>query len=383
MAETEIAQLSAPFTHPATRVLAGYAEGYTDPATRDVATREALSTPPSDKVLLDTLRSEMISGTPRDQVILQATLVARIIGDRRITEQDAEVGAWITEKDTGITSASSGEARKDATEHEGGTYNDQEGHVHVIDDSLKELQRRIRNGAEETKIELEPGDEELLALITHAGHEGAHGLLTVTDYRLAYDKEPAAKHMEGLAIGAYLARHPERRMTGNIKDDIHSFEERFTEGYALMVAESALRALGYYDKGYSEQQLNRLLDWVATNTPISGERGANPIDHIRHASVRKSPADIAAEHTGTAPNYGMLGYGLPLAPGDLLKTTRELAGLQRYSGRELEQTIPTSWLGKMRWYIETRLNRQRTTKDHLARLATERAAYLGGDSTPR
>lgn len=96
----------------------------------------------------------------------------------------------------------------------------------------------------ERGVAMAPRNLSTLLLLQESGHEAAHmiqnGLIDVAR-QVTGDSVQKVDAMAGIAVAA----HPELGATGDLKVDAQRYNERFAEGYGMLVMTEAARTLGY------------------------------------------------------------------------------------------------------------------------------------------
>jgi hypothetical protein len=163
-----------------------------------------------------------------------------------------------------------------------------------------------------------------LAFVHTGAHEVGHALLngtggTANSLGLGYGHLSATKR--------YLQNHPEEALTGNWETDVAAHEERFAEGYAVMVTTKVLSLLGY-----TAERSKSVLEELSFSSEVAdrqpGMHQADFLDHVDadkplHGFVVDKKTELGEAVAGQTYN-GSLGYELPLTKEQITDQLRDL-----------------------------------------------------------
>jgi hypothetical protein len=199
------------------------------------------------RALLENLRGDLVWKEPGPSVVEAVYAVARSIGDVELYDTDPSAGevGWVLEGGRYFSSpAQFAHETAEYAPDSVGFFRSGELKVlgvdlPALDRQAKRLQALTQQGGESL---VDNSDGYLLAFVHTGAHEVGHALLngtggTANSLGLGYGHLSATKR--------YLQNHPEEALTGNWETDVAAHEERFAEGYAVMVTTKVLSLLGY------------------------------------------------------------------------------------------------------------------------------------------
>lgn len=163
-------------------------------------------------------------------------------------------------------------------------------------ENLNQTAKALAKEAEKEEFEWKDRRDAYLLAFLHTGaHEAGHALLN--GISIAAIKSDVSIRKKGLmASRVHIQKHPEMGITGDLEADVRTHEERFAEGYALLVLRNAFSTLGY-----SDEEVSKLLSMMTFRKD----------DEFSDEEVRQ----------------GALGYSRPLSQDDMVGELVELDGL--------------------------------------------------------
>lgn len=326
---------------------------------------EALPGRTPDQVLLDQLRGEITWSNDDVAKTENAFNVARVFGDRALNAADGTGASNELLRLTRLYNTPTATTYGSETVRGGSAYY-AEGvnHLHVTPEGVERAAVRFRQEAEARGIEWRhPGDPDLFATLLLVGHEAGHAILGGASQFIRFKKgltEGAAT-----AVRAYMARHPEQGFTGHWRSDYNIFGEQFSEGYAHLSLKTAMAAAGY-----APTEIKKLMEGAKIPNDVSGEHGANQIDHLHHEQYDQSPAE-RTNGSVHQQETGMFGYAKPLNQKELVKAMQELHAIIRgpEASISLDQDAAT-------WASAVRKNQSRAVRSHLKHVTEQRLRHL-------
>lgn len=342
-----------------------------------VAARE-LESP--EAILLENLRNDLLFAPVGPAITDNLYRVARSIGDFDIYEAD-DSGEVVTIFDATRYEATPQDflaSVEEMGEHTAGYHNSAESTFAVAHDYLNQESKVIAERIEANGVELKNKSDAYLVSFLHVGaHEAGHAALSGIS---RYYNVGAEITDQFAATKMYLRDHPEDGMTGSWVTDVWIHEERFAEGYAMVVVDKALKVLGYTD-----EEIQVIREQVAIYSDAQrAEQGKSQIDIIDELGHFTKPTDLLGDEA----YLGELGYPIPLSKS---KVVEELAAISRVFssvwGKNLhmasldwEEAVRDKQSPEVRTYIDN-LKQQR--KEYLEKNEAESAKaakkqHLGG-----
>jgi hypothetical protein len=189
-----------------------------------------------------------------------------------------------------------------------------------------ESRQAISKKLEEAGVEVKPQDLSLLIMLHTTAHEAGHmiqgGINSYLpqqadeNFRPVIDVDATAKHM--------LVTNPEFGQTGNLETDARILNERFAEGYGLIVLSRAAELLGY-----DVRTIQALVE--ATKNP---EDVYESLQHMQEVTADKSLHAVLKEK-GSDAYDGEAGYTMPLTPEQLVVELERVDELLRSPDKTL------------------------------------------------
>jgi hypothetical protein len=253
-----------------------------------------------------------------NRLVEDAYAVARNIGDQAIAERDQV--AWNLLDGTrsharygmkffGKTTDGNSEKSLSAgmvwrSTHDGvfdGEFGVNVGEAYRSGTTRQAVEQRLQAGG----INFDPQDVSLFIFLQITAHEAGHmiqnGVGEVIP-KQAVGGEQAAVPGPDRMSSHVLASKPDAMLTGNLKTDSRIYDERFAEGYGMLVVQEAAKLLGYDEKAAAA--LTQALS-------ITGD-SMKSRELLGQVSADKSLAEIMKEQ-GIDGYFGELGYLQPLS----------------------------------------------------------------------
>lgn len=330
----------------------------------------------ADRIMLETLREELIEAPITPELVINLYSVARNMGDVELFAADPEheVG--------GLLDASRADSRPkkffvlDGVH--GGAHSESEGNFGINLENQQEAAGQLRNIVEKKGFEVKhPGDLFLFINLAIAAHEAGHAILggiSKTQKRMM-ERGAVAEDAIILATKTYLKHNPQQAFTGNWETDVAIHEERFAEGNAQLVIEKAMRLLGYSDEEVAllESHVSEMNRLKASYHP-EGEHQLDYLDQLGAATSAKDAMVVAHgkdDYVDPLQRYnGELGYYAPLTKEEMvaqLKATNKLVLAQDYSA---------TTQSPVEWEQVVRQQQSGQVKGLLAGMKAQRAASL-------
>jgi hypothetical protein len=354
-------------------------ESVPDHYTKQAAVQEALAENNYTKALLIGLRGELIfsEGT---SIPSSAYAVARTIGDTELYAE--EQGKVSTLLDASRYFSRPYEYRHKIHTSDNptqlGSYS--QGRLGLdVELMAKHLEPDLQDAFKKGEIDvINPGDLTLFAGLYVGAHEAGHAMLYGVG-RLAQtiNEEDKSATMAGvenrLGSRVYLAYHPEDAITGNWETDVAIHEERFAEGYADMVLEIAMEALGYEAK---------VVD-VVLKTVGPGFLGADIVPGGHQVDLlgvedipEKSLEALVKERYPEGIEYfsiGSIGYAAPLTKGEIVNQLVTITELIKSRG---DHGFAAFKPGGKEWFDKVKANQSPETIQIIEMLKEKRVLGL-------
>jgi len=313
--------------------------------------------------VLETFKQEIALGSQDPELIRKSYDLSRAIADGILTSgnKSGEVAA--------VLSATRDFARPLETHYEvspgtQGGHRQQTRELFVNPETIFNV-GKFEADVKASKVELRPGDAKLLSLLTVMAHETGHALLSgVSNTRAPQDA--GEKHLA--ATRSYLKRNPQLGFTGNWDNDVAIHEERFAEGYAMLVVDKVVATLGY-----SKRDAAKIKQALSAGTELRGAKGKNQLDHLKHVDADNSLHALVGEPQAGILDQsydGNLGYGKPLTANEMIDQLVE-HNSQLTNGGQLDNgNDPKTW------FTAVRSRQHRKIKQHLKKTVRERKDTL-------
>lgn len=183
----------------------------------------------------------------------------------------------------------------------------------------------------------EPGDKQLIGIVTAMAHETGHAILDGVGVQIA----KADSREAWRATKAYLQNHPEKAVSGNWITDYTTHEERAVVGFSTLVTDKVLDMLGYNE--YQRSEYKRIM---SSQVMVDGKIGANQIDHLFKVGPGRALHEMVDPNSSEWQQYnGLLGYAKGVSGEEVAAMFAELGQIKE-SGVAFRER-PMTWYNRV------------------------------------
>ena len=279
-----------------------------------------------EATLLHNLSNELQFGDreAHGELVRKAYAVAREIGDRSLGSDDAEITELLDE--TRI-SARGGVSFAGQSEHAGhvsyrrnesGSLSREMGVAVSGVYTGSPVFRSVENQLLTANVEMKPADISLLMFMQYTGHEAGHllqtGMNPILQSKIVREGDDPMIYESNRTAAFILTVGEAEGATGNLETDAAIYDERFAEGYGMLVMSECAKRLGYDDRAI--EVLKEAMSFTDDNL--------ENVHLLEHVSDDKSLAQVFAEKQIANGNVGEAGYSKPLSASELKRDLRSL-----------------------------------------------------------
>ena len=293
----------------------------------------------SMKTLVENYRQEMLSGGNWHEKVANAYKVVRNIGDSLVTQggSDRSVVSLLEASRTQARPVSFESIDTDDTL---ARYDERTRRLGILESDVIKNAKTVEGNLKVGSVEIiNPSDPELFLMVQTVAHEAAHGMLAGISKLIAdrASKENGSKITQvsgALASRLYISAHPEDALTGDLRTDILTQEERFAEGYGQLVVDAVAAELGYDED--ARAHLKKIFDEKTALT--KAPQGTHAFDVLGDVGAGRTLLAAAREKGIRDIFLGDLGYSTALSQSEVTEQLRALSAAIA-SGNISEETM--------------------------------------------